>query len=86
MRDDEDSEIRPDAPAPEDKCYTRGRLRDEFRMKPAPGAEPVRMYKNPYGGKYGVWRLATVGLHPDAGETSADGKTTAGQQPPGPAG
>ncbi|EAR0238152.1 3'-5' exonuclease [Salmonella enterica] len=27
-------------------------------MKPAPGAEPVRMYKNPYGGKYGVWRLA----------------------------
>lgn len=58
MRDDEDSEIRPDAPAPEDKCYTRGRLRDEFRMKPAPGAEPVRMYKNPYGGKYGVWRLS----------------------------
>lgn len=27
-------------------------------MKPAPGAEPVRMYKSPYGGKYGVWRLA----------------------------
>ncbi|EDQ2186843.1 3'-5' exonuclease [Salmonella enterica] len=27
-------------------------------MKPAPGAEPVRMYKNPYGGKYGVWRLS----------------------------
>ncbi|HCM8913590.1 TPA: hypothetical protein N5G30_005020, partial [Salmonella enterica subsp. enterica serovar Paratyphi B] len=27
-------------------------------MKPAPGAEPVRMYKGPYGGKYGVWRLA----------------------------
>ncbi|MCD7087710.1 hypothetical protein LTK58_05715 [Klebsiella quasipneumoniae subsp. quasipneumoniae] len=26
-------------------------------MKPAPGAEPVRMYKSPYGGKYGVWRL-----------------------------
>ncbi|EOG6096646.1 hypothetical protein ACLF3J_004586, partial [Salmonella enterica subsp. enterica serovar Enteritidis] len=24
-------------------------------MKPAPGAEPVRMYKSPYGGKYGVW-------------------------------
>ncbi|EPA8934257.1 hypothetical protein ACQ77W_004488, partial [Salmonella enterica subsp. enterica serovar Enteritidis] len=22
-------------------------------MKPAPGAEPVRMYKSPYGGKYG---------------------------------
>ncbi|HFW0075343.1 TPA: hypothetical protein ACIARG_004692, partial [Salmonella enterica subsp. enterica serovar Saintpaul] len=27
-------------------------------MKPAPGAEPVRMYKSPYSGKYGVWRLA----------------------------
>ncbi|ECA1898565.1 TPA_asm: 3'-5' exonuclease, partial [Salmonella enterica subsp. enterica serovar Eastbourne] len=26
----------------------------EFRMKPAPGAEPVRMYKSPYGGKYDV--------------------------------
>ncbi|EDV4590607.1 3'-5' exonuclease [Salmonella enterica subsp. enterica] len=27
-------------------------------MKPAPGAEPVRWYKNGYGGKYGVYRLA----------------------------
>lgn len=27
-------------------------------MKPSPGAEPVRMYKSPYGGKYGGWRLA----------------------------
>ncbi|EHE6020016.1 3'-5' exonuclease [Salmonella enterica] len=26
-------------------------------MKPAPGAEPVRMYKSPYGGKYGVYRI-----------------------------
>lgn len=58
MRDDEVPGARPDAPVPEDKCYTRGRLRDAFRMKPAPGAEPVRMYKSPYGGKYGVWRLA----------------------------
>ncbi|EDT6434481.1 hypothetical protein WP66_004904 [Salmonella enterica subsp. enterica] len=31
-------------------------------MKPAPGAEPVRMYKSPYGGKYGVWRLASTRL------------------------
>lgn len=54
MRDDEAPGARPDAPAAEDKCYTRGRLRDEFRMN----AEPVRMYKSPYGGKYGVWRLA----------------------------
>ncbi|EEE0771431.1 3'-5' exonuclease [Salmonella enterica] len=27
-------------------------------MKPAPGAEPVRWYKNGYGGKYGVYQLA----------------------------
>lgn len=58
MRDDDNSDARDEAPRTEDKCYTRGRLRDEFRMKPAPGAEPVRMYKSPYGGKYGVWRLA----------------------------
>ncbi len=25
----------------EDRCFSKGRLRDEFRMKPAPGAEPV---------------------------------------------
>lgn len=58
MRDDDNSDACDEAPRAEDKCYTRGRLRDEFRMKPAPGAEPVKMYKNPYGGKYGVWRLA----------------------------
>lgn len=58
MNDEEDSAGPQNTPSPEDRCYTRGRLRDEFRMKPAPGAEPVRMYKNPYGGKYGVWRLA----------------------------
>ncbi|EBF0561040.1 3'-5' exonuclease [Salmonella enterica] len=27
-------------------------------MKPAPGAEPVRWYKNGYGSKYGVYRIA----------------------------
>ncbi|ECJ2934292.1 3'-5' exonuclease [Salmonella enterica subsp. enterica] len=27
-------------------------------MKPAPGAEPVRWYKNGYGSKYGVYRMA----------------------------
>lgn len=58
MTDDEDSEAQRNEQPHEDRCYTRGRLRDEFRMKPAPGAEPVRMYKNPYGGKYGVWRLS----------------------------
>lgn len=58
MHDDDNSEACGEAARAEDKCYTKGRLRDEFRMKPAPGAEPVRMYKSPYGGKYGVWRLA----------------------------
>lgn len=58
MRDDDNSDACDEAPRAEDKCYTKGRLRDEFRMKPAPGAEPVRMHKSPYGGKYGVWRLA----------------------------
>ncbi|CAI9395505.1 MULTISPECIES: 3'-5' exonuclease [Enterobacteriaceae] len=42
----------------EDACFTRGRLRDEFRMKPAPGVEPVRWYKSSYGGQYGVYRIA----------------------------
>ena len=55
MRDDDNSDACDEAPRAEDKCYTKGRLRDEFRMKPAPGVEPVRLYKSPYGGKYGVW-------------------------------
>ncbi len=29
----------------EDRCFSKERLRDEFRMKPAPGAEPVKWYK-----------------------------------------
>lgn len=41
-----------------DKCFSRGRLRDEFRMKPAPGTEPIRWYKNGYGSKYDVYRIA----------------------------
>lgn len=58
MHDDDNSETHHEVARAEDKCYTKGRLRDEFRMKPAPGAEPVRMYKSPYGGKYGVCRLS----------------------------
>ncbi|HIB1651041.1 TPA: exonuclease domain-containing protein [Salmonella enterica subsp. enterica serovar Muenchen] len=54
---DDDLNARRAAALAGDKCYTKGRLRDEFRMKPAPGAEPVRMYKSPYGGKYGVYRI-----------------------------
>ncbi|EFH8736849.1 TPA: 3'-5' exonuclease, partial [Escherichia coli] len=40
----------------EDRCFSKGRLRDEFRMKPAPGAEPVKWYKNTYGGRFAVYR------------------------------
>ncbi|MGU4349425.1 hypothetical protein ACVUSI_20060, partial [Escherichia coli] len=42
----------------EDRCFSKGRLRDEFRMKPAPGAEPVKWYKNTYGGRFAVYRIA----------------------------
>ncbi|EPI1949114.1 3'-5' exonuclease, partial [Salmonella enterica] len=47
MRDDDNSDACDEAPRAKDQCYTKGRLRDEFRMKPAPGVEPVRMYKSP---------------------------------------
>lgn len=42
----------------EDRCFSKGRLRDEFRMKPAPGAESVKWYKNTYGGRFAVYRIA----------------------------
>ncbi|EBK6406023.1 3'-5' exonuclease, partial [Escherichia coli] len=42
----------------EDRCFSKERLRDEFRMKPAPGAEPVKWYKNTYGGRFAVYRIA----------------------------
>ncbi|EIY2155925.1 3'-5' exonuclease, partial [Escherichia coli] len=42
----------------ENRCFSKGRLRDEFRMKPAPGAEPVKWYKNTYGGRFAVYRIA----------------------------
>ncbi|HEY2452373.1 MAG TPA: 3'-5' exonuclease [Scandinavium sp.] len=58
MRDEDESGAHGKAVPAGDACFTRGRLRDEFRLKPAPGAEPVKWYKNPYGGKYGVWRVA----------------------------
>ncbi|EFX0978103.1 hypothetical protein CH451_003217 [Shigella sonnei] len=44
----------------EDRCFSKGRLRDEFRMKPAPGAEPVKWYKNTYGGRFAVYRMALL--------------------------
>ena len=42
----------------EDRCFSLGRLREEYRMKPGPGVQPVKMYKNPHGGKYGLYRIA----------------------------
>ena len=42
----------------EGRCFSKGHLRDEFRMKPAPGAEPVKWYKNTYGGRFAVYRIA----------------------------
>lgn len=41
-----------------DQCFSKGRLRDEFRMKPKPEAEPVAFYKNGYGGKFGVYKIS----------------------------
>ncbi|EFH5784074.1 exonuclease [Escherichia coli] len=40
------------------RCFSKGCLRDGFRMKPAPGAEPVKWYKNTYGGRFTVYRIA----------------------------
>lgn len=54
MKNDELATRRAEAIAG-DRCFTKGRLRDEFRMKPAPGAEPVKWYKSAYGGKYAVY-------------------------------
>ena len=41
----------------QDRCFSKGRLRDDFRMKPKPGVEPVTYYKNGYGGKFAVYRI-----------------------------
>ncbi|WP_050928087.1 hypothetical protein [Vibrio anguillarum] len=41
-----------------DLCFSKGRLRDEFRMKPKPDAEPVTFYKNGYGGEFGVYKIS----------------------------
>ncbi|MDL1993308.1 3'-5' exonuclease [Vibrio parahaemolyticus] len=37
---------------------SKTRLKDEFRMKPKPDAEPVKFYKNDYGKSFGVYRIA----------------------------
>jgi DNA polymerase-3 subunit epsilon len=40
------------------QCFSKGRLRDEFKMKPKPDAQPVKFYKNVYGRRFGVYRIA----------------------------
>lgn len=42
----------------EDRCFSKSRLRDEFRMKPKPDAEAVKFYKNEFGKKFPVYRIA----------------------------
>lgn len=58
MMNNDDLKDRRNAAMAENKCFTKGRLRDEFRMKPAPGAVPVKWYKSSYGGKYGIYRIS----------------------------
>jgi len=41
-----------------DKIYSKSRLRDEFRLKPKPEAEPVKIVKNGYGGRSPLYRVA----------------------------
>ena len=55
---DEELKNRIAAAIKEDRCFTTGRLREEFRMKPAPGVQPVKIYKSQYGSQYGVYRIA----------------------------
>lgn len=41
-----------------DKCFSKTTLRDEYRMKPAPNIEPVKFFKDGFGGHYGIYRIA----------------------------
>jgi DNA polymerase-3 subunit epsilon len=56
MDDNELQKAREDA-ITADRCFSKGRLRDEFKMKPKPDAVPVKYYKNDYGRKFGVYRI-----------------------------
>lgn len=42
----------------ENRCFSKSRLKDEFRMKPKSDAEPVKYYKNEFGKKFPVYRIA----------------------------
>lgn len=39
------------------RCFSKSRLRDEFRLKPKSDAEPVTFYKNDFGKPFGVYRI-----------------------------
>lgn len=41
-----------------DKCFSKTTLRDEYRMKPAPNIEPIKFFKDGFGGHYGIYRIA----------------------------
>ena len=40
------------------KCFTKGRLKDELRMRPKDDAMPVKTYKGRFGDRYGVYLVA----------------------------
>lgn len=40
-----------------DFCFTKTRIREEYKMKPAPGAGPVKTFKNDYGGISYLYRV-----------------------------
>lgn len=40
-----------------ERCFSRSTLKTDYRMKPGPGIQPVKFYKDRFGGKYGVYRI-----------------------------
>ena len=41
----------------EGRCFSKSTLKDDFRMKPSPTAQPVKYFKNGFGGEFGVYRI-----------------------------
>lgn len=41
-----------------DKCFSKSTLKNEFRMKPSPAAQPVKFFDNGFGGEFGIYRIA----------------------------
>jgi len=40
------------------KAFSKTRLLEEFRMKPAPGAQPVKEYRRPGRRRYGIYLIS----------------------------